>query len=130
MFTRLSGLGVAAAAVAVLAAGAAAADSTAVRMRADGRAEVTVPIGDLDQKSDAGTRAIYRRLTTAARRVCPAPSGVIVDRRRELACQEQALADAVKRANLPRLSALHAERTGASRRLASAGPAARGELAR
>jgi UrcA family protein len=130
MSTRLSGLGVAATAVAVLAAGAAVADSRVVKLRADGRTEVTVPIGDLDQNGDAGTRAIYRRLATAARRVCPAPSGVIVDRRRELACQQQALAEAVERANLPRLSALHAERTGASHRLASAGATPRDELAR
>ena len=76
-------------------------------------ATARVSYADLNLQSEAGVRALYRRLERAAERVCDG-----ADRRsigwRE--CYETALAGAVKNIGAPQLTALHrAHGAGAAR---------------
>ena len=70
---------------------------------------VHVRYDDLNLQTDAGTQALYRRITKAARTVCPDPDS------RELAvriesehCQATAIAKAVNDVNSPKLAQLYA----------------------
>ena len=69
-----------------------------------------VAYGDLDLTNAEGVKALVRRLTTAAERVCPRTDGR-VGLERPLAareCRKQALEQAVRTIGSPELAALHA----------------------
>jgi UrcA family protein len=73
----------------------------------DGVPAIVVKYGDLDISTEAGARALYARLETAAKRVCPDPAS------RDLslfeaarACRQQALDRAVGALNSPALAAI------------------------
>ncbi len=62
-------------------------------------------------ETEAGARAIYRRLERAAEQVCPdIPSGSRLNNAVFLQCRAQAVARAVQKINNPRLAALNAQR--------------------
>jgi UrcA family protein len=72
---------------------------------------VKVSYRDLNLTTDAGNSALYARLEQAAAKVC------VVDDIRDLAavaarpaCEQQAIARAVRAINSPRLAALHSAR--------------------
>ncbi|MGH8284241.1 MAG: UrcA family protein [Steroidobacteraceae bacterium] len=67
----------------------------------------TVRYGDLDLSSPAGAKALYRRIQTAARGVCPARGRGVVSIERWAACYEKAVSDAVASVNHEALTALH-----------------------
>lgn len=75
----------------------------------------TVRYDDLDLASDAGARALYGRLVSAARDVCGSDASVAS--RAELvesnACIAEATRRAVIRVNAPSLNALYARQSGA-----------------
>jgi UrcA family protein len=73
---------------------------------------IVVNYSDLNLSTDEGTFALYQRISTAARRVCP------LDDTRALAqsiasdaCRAAAVARAVAAVNSPQLAALYAGRT-------------------
>lgn len=67
---------------------------------------VTVRYGDLDLSSDAGTRALYRRLAAAAKQVCPdRPVRELSTRQFVETCRRQAINDAVRQIPSPQLAA-------------------------
>ncbi len=113
--TRIHGLAAGAAGVlgvAALLAGGAAGAWDGVTYTQDGRPTVQVRVGDLDGRHDAGAKAMYSRLERAAARVCGPRSRDLELDRIVRECRATALRDAVAAANVPRLSALHAARTG------------------
>jgi UrcA family protein len=113
--TRNNGLAAKAACVlgvAALLAGGAVGAWDGVASTPDGRPTVQVRVGDLDGRHDAGAAAMYSRLKRAADRVCGPRSRELELDRLALECRATALRDAVARANVPKLSALHAARTG------------------
>ena len=68
---------------------------------------VHVRYDDLDLQSDAGTLSLYRRISQAARSVCPdADSRDLLARSRSNQCQADAIARAVTDVNSPRLAQL------------------------
>jgi UrcA family protein len=68
--------------------------------------------GDLDLATPAGNRALYERMSLAAKRVCPAADNRDLARVAAVrACREAALDGAVRAAGNPLLAALHEERT-------------------
>jgi UrcA family protein len=76
-----------------------------------GAPAVKVGYRDLNLATDAGNSALYARLEKAAAKVC------VVDDIRDLAavaarsaCEQQAIARAVREINSPRLAALHTAR--------------------
>lgn len=77
--------------------------------------KLEVQYGDLDLTNAEGVRALHRRLTTAAERVCPRTDGRVGLERTlaARACRKQALEHAVRAIGSPELAALHA--TTASR---------------
>lgn len=96
---------VAAAAATLFAGHAAAAD----------RDEVTVtervPYGDLNLESEAGARAMLRRLSAASNRVCGGHPGVTTDllrMRSWRACRRDSLTSAVAQLDAPYVSRLYA----------------------
>jgi UrcA family protein len=75
---------------------------------------VKVAYSDLNLMSDAGTRALYGRITSAAREVCAAADvdnrdlrGLAVERQ----CENRAIAGAVASVHSSRLAALYGNRT-------------------
>jgi UrcA family protein len=96
--------------LAVAGAFAALAVSTAT-FAGDGTQSVAVRYDDLNLASSAGVEALYRRISSAARAVCPD------EHSRELAvvaaserCQANAVAEAVRQVNNPQLAVVHASR--------------------
>ena len=74
---------------------------------------ITVSYGDLDLAADAGNRALYRRLVSAARSVCgPTPGRDLAQHRDWSDCYTGALDAAVAETGSRPVAALHSERTG------------------
>ena len=70
---------------------------------------LVVRYGDLDLSSDAGVRALSRRLATAAHQVCPfEDSKAPLQMAYNNTCRAQAIARAVHDINSPQLAALEA----------------------
>ena len=95
----LSGL---AGVLAVSAAGAAVPDSDVP--------SVVVKYSPESLTSKAGVNDLYRRLTFAAKQVCPDASSIrdLAARRQAEECRSQAVARAIKQVDNPSLAALHA----------------------
>jgi UrcA family protein len=88
----------------LLATGQAAAAGPNVR-------SVAVRYGDLDLASDAGVRALYARLRSAAANVCgPGADRDLAMRQAWQACRDEALGRAVSQLGNARLAALHGDR--------------------
>jgi len=91
---------------AALAAGSAAAAETA--------ASITVPYGDLNLASDAGTQSLLQRLSQAAHRLCDDNASRELRRvARAEACYRETLGNAVVSVHNERLSTLYRATTGA-----------------
>jgi UrcA family protein len=75
----------------------------------DAAPQVTVPYGDLNLSTDAGTIVLYRRIAAAAREVCPdmysRNLSVVAASR---ACRAEAIANAVHEVHNSRLALVHA----------------------
>ena len=81
--------------------------------RADAAADVPtleVSYTDLDIATEQGARALYRRISTAARQVCPRGEGSIVPKLNDISrtCIRDAIARAVREVNSPRLAEVEA----------------------
>jgi len=74
----------------------------------DARSE-TVKFGDLNLESPAGVEALYGRIHAAARRVCDQPAGEQAGVR---TCMTKAESDAVRKVNIPLLTAFYQNKTG------------------
>jgi UrcA family protein len=71
-----------------------------------------VNYSDLDLASPEGTLALYRRIATAAQKVCPPESSRDLARKARIdACRSEAIARAVRDINNSRLAALYAQRS-------------------
>jgi UrcA family protein len=87
----------------------ATADAAGVVTANSGVPSVVVRYNDLNLASDQGAQALYRRLSGAARRVCPVENARdLGEFSRSRGCQTEAIARAVQEINNPRLAALHA----------------------
>src|ERR1700722_7072113 len=83
------------------AAGAAGTDSDAP--------SVTVKYRENSLATNGGVNELYRRITVAARQVCPASSiRDLVAQHQAAQCREQAIARAISQIGNPQLAALHA----------------------
>lgn len=73
----------------------------------------TVRFADLDLAGKEGVVALYKRIKTAATEVCTTPvaSGTIDLYAQQLRCQRQAIGQAVREVNAPRLTQLHMAQT-------------------
>jgi UrcA family protein len=81
----------------------------------DGAPSVVVRYDDLNLSSEQGALALYRRLSAAARRVCPREnSRDLGDFTRSRACRSEAVARAVRAVNSPQLVALQAAHSSRS----------------
>src|SRR5262249_12542210 len=78
----------------------------------------TVKFKDLNMGTPAGAEALFRRIHSAARRVC-APQGWS-DPLRATACTKDAEARAVAEVNLPLLTAYYRNKTGDHREIVAA----------
>jgi len=88
----------------VMAAGAAAFDNDPP--------SIVVKYSDLTLATDSGVSQLYRRITAAARLVCPdAPIRDLGMRQQVEACRNQAVTRAVRQIDNSRLAALHATHT-------------------
>jgi UrcA family protein len=98
-----------AALVAVLATAAVLLCPSAHARPADGEVPaIAVSYADLDLTSDAGVKALYRRLQAAAKQVCGPSTRQNVEREMERrACYRETLSHAVTKVNIEMLSALH-----------------------
>ena len=81
--------------------------------RADAAPDVPkleVSYTDLDIATEQGARALYRRIATAARQVCPRGEGSIVPKLEEVSrtCIRDAISRAVHEVNSPRLAEVEA----------------------
>jgi UrcA family protein len=81
--------------------------------RADAAADVPkleVSYTDLDIATEQGARALYRRISTAARQVCPQGEGSIIPKLNDISrtCIRDAIARAVHEVNSPRLAEVEA----------------------
>jgi UrcA family protein len=94
----------------------AAAGMTALPAAADGTvgaAQTTVKFSDLNLSTSQGAAALYARIKTAAKSVCPgAEDRDLGVRSRSGACIERAVQTAVVEVNAPALSALYSQSTG------------------
>jgi UrcA family protein len=91
----------------VMAAGAA----SAARLDSD-EPHVIVKYSNQSLETDEGVNALYRRITRAAKQVCPDASIRELSRQvKALQCQDQAIALAIRQIGNPRLAALHAVRS-------------------
>jgi UrcA family protein len=72
--------------------------------------ELQVEYGDLDLTKAEGVKALHRRLTAAAGRVCPRTDGRVGLEQRLAGreCRKQSLERAVRAIGSPELAALHA----------------------
>jgi UrcA family protein len=73
----------------------------------------TVKFADLDLGGKEGAAALYNRIRSAATEVCvtPVASGTIDLFARQLHCQREAIGQAVREVNSPKLTQLHMSRT-------------------
>ena len=86
------------------AAGAATPDS--------GVPSVVVKFDALTLDTDSGVNQLYRRIESAAKRVCPdGTMGDLMAHQRVEQCRQQAVARAIQQIDNPRLAALHAVRS-------------------
>jgi UrcA family protein len=81
--------------------------------RADAAADVPkleVSYTDLDIATEQGARALYRRISAAARQVCPQGEGSIVPKLNNISrtCIRDSIARAVREVNSPRLAEVEA----------------------
>jgi UrcA family protein len=77
---------------------------------------VAVHYADLNLTTDAGVRALYRRLQVAARQVCRSFESHEIGRATQRrACYNQALSNAVTKVNLEMLSVLHKNASASTR---------------
>lgn len=86
--------------------------------RSDSPPSVTVRYGDLDLSTAAGADVLYRRISGAARQVCPD----VYSRDMNTAtagkrCQATAIATAVQRLDNPQLALVHASHTSHASRV-------------
>src|SRR5882757_2931661 len=73
---------------------------------------LVVSYGALNLSTTEGNAALYQRITTAARRVCPIEdSRNLAQAAHSSSCRAEAVARAVRDVNSPRLAALLAKRT-------------------
>jgi UrcA family protein len=94
-------LGSLAGVIAAGAAGAAGSDSDAP--------SVIVKYSETSLATNGGVNQLYRRITVAARQVCPAASiRDLVVQQQVAQCREQAIARAISQIGNPQLAALHA----------------------
>ena len=100
---RTAGLAAAGVLVGVLAAVAAGAQE-AVKDDS-GVPQLTVQYRASQLETDQGTRRLYSRLRSAAERVCPQPTGTLINGA-IAECREQAIAGAVAKIHSERLAAL------------------------
>lgn len=76
---------------------------------------MVVRYDDLNLASEQGALALYRRLSDAARRVCPLEnSHDLGEFMRSRACRSEALARAVRAVNNPQLAAVQAAHSSRS----------------
>ena len=86
----------------------AAGGASAARLDSD-VPSVVVKYSEQSLATDEGVYALYRRITTAARRVCPdAPINNLGLRTEVEHCRNQAIAQAIRHIDNSRLAALHA----------------------
>jgi len=74
----------------------------------DARSE-TVKFGDLNLESPAAVETLYGRIHAAARRVCDQPAGEQAGVR---SCMTKAESDAIRKVNIPLLTAFYEKKTG------------------
>jgi UrcA family protein len=87
----------------------AAGGAGAARLDSDELPSVVVKYSEQSLATDEGVSALYRRITSAAKRVCPdAPIGDLGLRAEVEHCRNQAIARAVQQVDNSRLAALHA----------------------
>ena len=102
---RRAGIGIAALASCMIAATAGADSKIHVKDRLP---SVVVRYGDLDISTESGARALYARLGTAARRVCPDDNSYDLRMLQTVrACRQQAIDRAVTNLNSTALAAVH-----------------------
>ena len=78
---------------------------------ADGSPSVRVNYHDLNLATEQGTAALYGRIVSAARRVCAASDiRILAEVAAAQSCEAQAIANAVRAVNSPRLAATHSAR--------------------
>jgi UrcA family protein len=78
----------------------------------DAAPTIVVRYGDLNLATEAGARALYQRLSIAAREVCPLEdSKSLAQMAYSHTCRSQAIARAVHDINSPQLAALQAGHT-------------------
>ena len=88
----------------VMAAGAASAASPD-----DNVPTIVVKYSEQSLATDEGVYSLYRRITTAARQVCPEASSRELSRLRQVEqCRDQAITRAIRKVDNSRLAALHA----------------------
>ncbi len=68
---------------------------------------LTVKYAPASLLTDAGARAVYRKIVMAAEEVCPANSGSIIPSGAVQQCRAHSIAAAVMKINNPRLAAIH-----------------------
>ena len=84
------------------------ATATAHAAAADAIPSVRVNYHDLDLATEQGTQALYGRIVSAARKVCaPSDIRILVEVAAAQACEAQAVAQAVRTVNNPRLAATY-----------------------
>ena len=87
----------------------AAGGASAAGLDSDAPPSVVVKYSEQSLATDEGVDALYRRITSAARRVCPdAPIGNLGLQAVVQHCRNQAITQAVRQIDNPRLAALHA----------------------
>jgi UrcA family protein len=68
---------------------------------------VVVKFHDLDLQTEGGAQALYRRIESAAHRVCPDPDQASLDQKAAAwSCRQQALNHAVEAVNSPHVASL------------------------
>ena len=78
---------------------------------ADGSPSVRVNYRDLNLETEQGTAALYGRIVSAAHRVCaPSDIRILAEVAAAQSCEAQAIANAVRAVNSPRLAATHSAR--------------------
>lgn len=112
MSTRKISIGGALITSLLLAAGAASAADRSATSR-----DITVKFSNAQLTNEADAEQVYRKLRLAARRVCDDIAGgnrTLVERMHVRQCVDAALADAVRKIDQPRLTALHRSKAGKS----------------
>ena len=71
---------------------------------------VTVSFRDLDLSTPEGANTLYRRIRTAAQKVCGYAGADVLSQNISRACYRNAIADAVAKVNSPLLTAVHTGR--------------------